>query len=406
MLGRLSPGKLGSAVLQMLVYYSALAPSIAFTYLLRGVDIISVLLLLAYTFFISLILSCVGLVFAGLSRSRHWHTLIAVLLLLALAGATWAWAAFVVLIVTQGVESIPMDEGWFWMVQAAMVTLAVSYISLLVLVAAAQNSFASDNRSTRIRIAMVVQQALFAGWMGYAWFEAREWEVLIAALIPATIHWVLYGILLTAESAKLSPRVRRQLPMSFMGRMFLTWFNPGSGTGYIFSVTTLGVLYVMTVFAFVLQQSFGFPSSITGPTAAQDRFVAAAFLMFGYYVAYLGFGRLLVLTIPSREQFGFLLPALLYILIALAGCAIPYFLQAWYVRFRDFDYSAWQVTNWMWTLAEALDRGNVDPLVLALVGVSATVMFLVNLMLTVREIEATRIETPMRVQEEIEAEKA
>ena len=193
--------------------------------------------------------------------------------------------------------------------------------------------------------------------------------------------------------------------MSFMGRMFLTWFNPGSGTGYVFSVTTLGVLYVMVLFAFFLQQSFGFPSSVIGSTGLQDRLLATAYLMFGYYVAYLGFGRLIVLTIPRREQFGFLLPALLYVLITLAGAAIPFFLQAWYVRFRDFDYSAWQVTNWLWTLAEALDRGNVDPLVLVMIGVAAALVFLVNLMLTVREIEATRVETPMRVKEEIEAEK-
>ena len=35
-------GKLASAILQMMVYYSALAPCIAFTYLLRGIDIITV----------------------------------------------------------------------------------------------------------------------------------------------------------------------------------------------------------------------------------------------------------------------------------------------------------------------------------------------------------------------------
>jgi hypothetical protein len=332
--------------------------------------------------------------------------LIAVILLLALAAATWAWGAFVVVIISQGVESIPMDEGWFWMAQAAVMTGAVTYIAILILVAAAQNSFASDNRSTHIRVALLVQLALFTGWIGYAWFEVREWAVLMAALIAAVLHWIVYGILLTSESAKLSPRVRRQLPMSFMGRMFLTWFNPGSGTGYVFSVTTLGVLFGMAVLADVLQQSFGFPNAVTGVTGMRDRFVATAFLLFAYYVAYLGFGRLIVLSIPRREQYGFLLPALLYVLITAAGAAIPFFLQAWYVRFRAFDYTPWQATNWMWTLAESLDRGNVDPFVIVAVGVSAAVIFVVNLMLTVREVEATRLETPMRVKEDIEAEKA
>ena len=62
-------GKLGSAILQMLVYYSALSPCIAFTYLLRGVSILSVLLILFYTFVLSLSASAVGLFAATL---KNW----------------------------------------------------------------------------------------------------------------------------------------------------------------------------------------------------------------------------------------------------------------------------------------------------------------------------------------------
>ena len=61
-------GKLGSAVLQMLVYYSALSPCIAFTYLLRGVDVITMALVLFYTFLASVLLSAVGLMVATVSR--------------------------------------------------------------------------------------------------------------------------------------------------------------------------------------------------------------------------------------------------------------------------------------------------------------------------------------------------
>src|SRR5687767_13637388 len=65
-------GKLGSAVLQMMVYYSALAPCIAFTYLLRGIDIITIALLLAYSFMASLLLSVFGLAMATVTKARHW----------------------------------------------------------------------------------------------------------------------------------------------------------------------------------------------------------------------------------------------------------------------------------------------------------------------------------------------
>ena len=41
-------GKLGSAAIQLLIYFSALSPCIAFTYLLRGVDIVTITAVLVY----------------------------------------------------------------------------------------------------------------------------------------------------------------------------------------------------------------------------------------------------------------------------------------------------------------------------------------------------------------------
>ena len=77
-------GKLGSAILQMMVYYSALAPCIAFTYLLRGIDIITIALLLAYSFMASLLLSVFGLAMATVTKARHWQVLLSVVFVMAL----------------------------------------------------------------------------------------------------------------------------------------------------------------------------------------------------------------------------------------------------------------------------------------------------------------------------------
>ena len=38
------------------------------------------------------------------------------------------------------------------------------------------------------------------------------------------------------RTAALSPRVKRDLPQTLLGRIFLTWFAPGPGTGYMFAV--------------------------------------------------------------------------------------------------------------------------------------------------------------------------
>ena len=56
---------------------------------------------------------------------------------------------------------------------------------------------------------------------------------------------------MTGESARLSPRTLRSLPQSFLGRALFTWFNPGSGTGYLFAVTNMLaiVLILFSVFS-------------------------------------------------------------------------------------------------------------------------------------------------------------
>ena len=71
-------GKLASAVVQMIVFFSAITPCLAFTYLLRGVDAPTIALLLAYTFFASFALSMLGLLLATLSRQRYGQLVLSV----------------------------------------------------------------------------------------------------------------------------------------------------------------------------------------------------------------------------------------------------------------------------------------------------------------------------------------
>ena len=54
-------GKLASSIVQMGVYFSAVAPCLAFTYLLRGIDILTIALFLSFA-----VLACMGLSMLGL----------------------------------------------------------------------------------------------------------------------------------------------------------------------------------------------------------------------------------------------------------------------------------------------------------------------------------------------------
>ena len=392
-------GKLGSALLQMLIYYSALAPCIAFTYLLRGVDVFTIAFVLCYSFLASVLLSVLGLCVAALTRARHIQVLLSVALLIGLVFVTIVWCIWWSEL-TYEAGRMPFDETDFWIAQAAILTAYATYLLLFLLAAAAQLSFASDNRSTKLRIVMVVQQVLFTGWMMYYWLAAHERAVLYVWLIFSGIHWAVMGCLMTGELAPLSPRVKRQLPQSFLGRAFLTWFNPGSGTGYVFAVSNLATVVLLAAVAGVIAQDVNYAGAPRGVET-----IVFGIVLWGYVTGYLGLGRLCILLFRRYLYFGLLLPLLVHVLLVLAGAAIPMFLQAWWFGLNSFnDYSALQMTNWFWTLGYAADGKLMGtPLVPLLVTVFALTMLLVHLLLARREVEQVRQQTPERVwQDELE----
>jgi ABC-type transport system involved in multi-copper enzyme maturation permease subunit len=397
-------GKLGSAVLQMLVYYSALSPCIAFTYLLRGVDIVTILLMLSYTFFASLLLSAIGLLVATATHFRHVQMLLSVLLLLGLVFVTVMWCSWMGVIIGEG-SAIPYDDADFWVGHLAGLMAHTSYMVLFVLTAAAQLSFASDNRSTRLRVVMVVQQLLITGWFLYVWLRVEDNDVLFFPLGLSGIHWMIMGALMTGEWAELSPRVKRRLPQSLLGRAFLTWFNPGSGTGYLFACINLAAATI----AILAAAGFASLSGFTGAPNNERLYVFGA-LIWGYVALYLGVGRLLVLLLRRYLVFGLVLPFLVHVLLALFGAALPVFLQAWIMGFANFDsYTELQASNWFWTLIEAAD-GNIlaTPAVPLLVIGGGLGMVLIHLVLVAREVEQVRQEEPERVkrdQQELHPEK-
>lgn len=401
-------GKLGSAVLQMMVYFSALAPCVAFTYLLRGVDIFSIFFVLYYTFIVSLLLSSLGLVVATAARSRHWQTLLSVLLLLLLfiAALLWVWFVWVTLS-----EEVWRADLWeFWAVQGGILSLAVTYLLLFMYAAAAQISFASDNRSTRLRYVMLAQAVLWIGWMTFLWQQVREAEVAVGIVIAAGIHWLVMGALMIGEYPQLSPRVRRELPQSALGRMFLTCLNPGSGTGYLFAVGNLWatglVLLVLLAWLYIAGDLSLYappPGTIVRPWVQQSvgSSMWATTLICAYVTGYLGVSRLLVLAARQVASVGLMFSVLITAFLVIAGMALPWIFQYWLFEFRSEEYTPLQVTNWMWTVGETLNHDiTAHPVVLWTVFGCSFGIFLVNLLLAGKEISQGRLAAPARVVED------
>ncbi len=398
-------GKLGSAGVQMIIYLSAISPCLAFTYMLRGIAFPTILFLQLYLVLGSLGLAMIGLLAGTLTSEKHWQVVLSVLLIVGLIAAFWgAWG---LCYVVMWEEDLPVESSEFWQFNGVLVTAYLTYFALLFYAAVARITFASDNRSTRLRVVMVTQHVCLTAWMawGFVAYEPVS-EMLLMLLTFIGLHWYAMGALMTGESAELSPRVKRRLPQSFLGRVFLTWFNPGPGTGYLFAICgVLGAL-LLVVIAVSLRHTVGF-GVVTRSWSGGDseRLLTFGVLTVAYVAAYLGAGLLLIRLLRRLGQMGIFVALLVQAVLLFAGCAVPAVLQTLSPQYYTYggDYSLVHVTNPFWTLLHVGERSTLPadtPLLLILVPLAGLVAFALNLPAVLREVRHVRIAKPERVAEE------
>jgi hypothetical protein len=393
-------GKLATSFLQIVVFLSAISPCIAFTYLLRGVDILTILMLVGYTTLASLGLSLAGLLLATCAMERYRQVVASVMLVLGL-GALFIGGCMIAGEILSGMPAV--DLHGFFLANAAMFSAYVSYFVLLYLAAAAQLSFASSNRSSAMRIVVAVQQALFCGWMTYVWLEDdRQLEIVCVMLLFSALHWYLMGMFLIGEPERLSPRVKRDLPQSFLGRALFTWFNPGAGTGYLFCLS--GFLAVAVLGQIAVQ--FSFANSGMSRVPPNEKMFCVGLIGLCYLTIYLGLGKLLLSAVRRvpPEGVGVVLRVMLNLLLVAAGTGIPLVIQMSSDTLRHSSYSLLQITNPLWTMTEVGSPNGTLPaeigvLLIALPVAAALVLFL-NLPAVVAEVRQVRIAKPARVAEE------
>ena len=399
-------GKLASATVQMLVYLSAVSPCLTFTYMLRGIDVVSIVFILLYLFAGSLAFSLVALLLATVSRERHWQTVIslAVVVALCFAFVMSCMACYEVL----RFNFFVIDERWFWIGHAIAVTVYASYFALIFCAAAAQLTFASDNRSTALRVCMLAQHALLAGWIAFGIWESQLQTALVPLGVPllmgvsmAAVHWFTMGMFLVGESPHLSPRVQRTLPKTSAGRVFLSWFFPGPARGYVFVLANLAAAVLMGLWAMLAWQAV-FPAPVVGFQGIKfENLATLGILVLGYSAFYLGLGRLILGAARRLSVVGAMTSVLVHVLLILAGCGIPLVIHMMSDS-RMSGYNLLHVTNPFWSITEVVERPGMmyGPAVIAIVGAAGLAMFVLNLRSILEEVRFVRAASPTRVAEE------
>jgi hypothetical protein len=412
-------GKLGGIVLQMMVYMSAIFPCLAFTYLLRGLDIFTILLAVLYTSCLSISLSVLGLLLATIAPLRQRHIGLSVFFALLLFGAMWADNMWTSALVFWG--GFPPGDPEFWVVQMIFVTLFVNFFAIVFLAARSQLMAVSQNRSTALRWGLVAAQLSFFAWM--AWAQLMWGGEMVYGLIYfSTVGWFVVGMFLTAEPCSLSPRVKRDLPQSTLARTFLTWFTPGPGTGYMFVLANMLVVMALAMLPYDwIRQAFHAVGAVAGqnitgtfnapggvlvhassPRATRPEVFGAALTAICYLAIYLGLASLLVRALRRVVDVRLALPVMINVLLVLLGAGVPWVIQMTSPTLRNMGYSLMQITNPVWTLSEVCFRRAPYqmPLLLIALPAAAILVWLANLLPLLEDLKQVRIAPPKRVEEE------
>lgn len=270
-------GKLLSAAIQTVLYFSAFGPFLVFAFLMQGVDLLAVGVVLLVAFVGSLALSSIALCLSSLTRVRFAR----VLLLVALGGIlvfgfamSLATAAFTVEDPTQ------LQSPDFWVGMLGVLGSVAAIGALGLAVACSRLAHDEENRSSPLRAIFV---AVFAAALAWLWFfyevqvDPEIITVGIATLLFVSVAAMLFFV---TERETLGRRITNHVPANPLVALLVTPFLPGGGRGMILLLLTGLVGLVAAPVFFALGPPVGGSLSDEGGIA-----LVIAFL---YTLVYLG----------------------------------------------------------------------------------------------------------------------
>ncbi len=332
-------GKLSSAMVQVFIYYSAIAPFIAFTSLLQGFDLAQVTFILMVSLLVTLCLTMLALMLAAVPQNRHAQ---GGMTLMVFGGMVWLILVVVFGLPVMLMEPIAFDQPYFWYFVGCAVVAGLSCFYLFQQIATAQLTFESDNRSTGIRLACSLQFVLF--WI--AVFVALVWvapggsaisaeDVAVMAAVCGT-HCCIVGFFTATESDFVSRRVRRGYPRPVL-RLLAIPFLPGGHRGFLYLLLHLGAL------ALIVLGVLGVLGLRTGSAFDVNYWVLT---MIFYIVAYLGIGSAIGRWLrrfspevrPTHAR-------VITLIIFLLGIIVPVLPTAFGMRKYQESFDTLKVTN-------------------------------------------------------------
>ena len=243
--GAIIRGKFVSAVILAILIYSACMPFITLTYMLRGIDLVSIFLLLGFSMFMVLCGIGVLLFLACLPISKSTKTLLIV-------GSLLIMMVYVIQAHSIADNMLRFGFGgiistWqFWAPVLSLLAVTIMGMGLLYVLSVALITPPSANRALPIRL-YITAICILSGLL------ARAWSLYVKDHTPME-YWAMGCVILlclsilggVSERDNLGPRVARTIPRRRFLRVPVFFFYSGGASGVIWALVVIaGVLMVL-----------------------------------------------------------------------------------------------------------------------------------------------------------------
>ena len=240
---RIILGKFLCSAYLVLLFFSACMPFMAFTNLLRGVDLLTVFFILVFLFLLVCATNMVAIFLACIPASRPFKVLFA---LAGLVLSFWViipiWLSFEMMGAGVGAR---MADPNFWLAALAVGIIGIAVTGLFFVLSVALISPPSANRALPVRIYLTLFWGL-GGLLALGW----SWHMGDAIWMLVWTYWtsglmVLALVATISNSDQLSLRVRRTIPRPLWKRFAAFLFFNGAAGG----LTWVGGIFGATYFA-------------------------------------------------------------------------------------------------------------------------------------------------------------
>jgi hypothetical protein len=244
--GRIIRGKFFCGAYMAMLFFSACLPFMAFTNLLRGVDLPSVFFILFCLFLVVCAINMLAIFLACLPLSRPFKVLIA---LYGVMQSVYIVAGLVFAsyqMMQSGIGAM-MSSPNFWIRFLSSITIGLLVVGLFYFLSVALISPPSANRAKPLRLYITIVWAL-GGALSLVWVIHDGDGELMLPWAYCTLFVMIISMLVTISNQdQLSLRVRSTIPRDRMKRMVAFIFFNGAAGGLLWTVIIAAATYFSTL---------------------------------------------------------------------------------------------------------------------------------------------------------------